>query len=194
MSKEVDEEKFSPLQDYFKKQQENMPNVEEIGEIFETKAEKYNPWIKPMITNPWIILLLNLIQPGLGHILMGQINKGIGIIIISLISDFFVIGLCFILIGFFLIPFLFFFDFFIILYDGWMISKRLENGYPVMHGECSTKYIKYFGLNYFIDPLFVNSNENECPIEWKDKMHEIKQYNELIRIENQIDNQNENLI
>jgi hypothetical protein len=172
VSKMIKEENYSPLSEYFKEEGVETQEMEPL-EFNNTENLEPNHWVSPYITNPWIILLANLVQPGFGHILMGQTKKGFGILLLSIIGDSILFFLCFLWIGFLILPFVYIFEYWVILYDGWVLSKRLHEGIPVMEGECSTKWVKP-GLSYFVDPVFNHSVVDECPVEWINKIDEVK--------------------
>eukprot|EP01080_Neovahlkampfia_damariscottae_P009450 gene9450-1656_t len=131
-------------------------------------------WVKPLLKEPIVVTLLNILQPGLGHIALGQWKKGFGIAAFSLVANTIAITLCAFLVGFLIIPFVMLFDSPIVLYDGWTMASRSKKGYPILEGECATKYIK-MPSSLFCSPVFLNTNEDECPKEWLEKINEFEQ-------------------
>ena len=126
-----------------------------------------NVWIEPTYLHPILTTFINFLLPGLGHIFMGQTKKGKALIIIyiSLFSLTFILSLF--LFGILFLPFLFFY-FLNILYDGFILSKRIRSNYLVMEGECTTSLIK-FGLSIFLNKntlIFNHNKKNECPKLW----------------------------
>ena len=69
-----------------------------------------------------------------------------------------------------IIPFI---QFFIIMYDSYVLAERANKGIPVMEGECATSWIKP-GLSLLCKPVFNHTNLDECPQEWINKMQNIQ--------------------
>ena len=134
-------------------------------------------WVKTWIKEPIVVTILNIILPGLGHMALGQFKKGLGIAAFSLVANTIAFSLCIFLVGFLMIPFVMIFDSPIVLYDGWTMASRAKKGYPILEGECATKYIK-MPSSLFASPVFLNTNEDECPKEWLDKINEFEQSNQ----------------
>eukprot|EP01080_Neovahlkampfia_damariscottae_P001880 gene1880-1021_t len=85
---------------------------EKLEENQKTKETKiYNLWIEPTYLHPILTTLFNCFIPGLGHIFMGQIQKGTGLIVIYISH---------------------------ILKDGYILSTRARSGLLVMEGECTS--------------------------------------------------------
>lgn len=122
--------------------------------------------------NPIIVLFINFLFCGLGAVCNGQKIKGTSQIIVYLVT------LSTILLAYFsliLIPFagvlyiVWIIWIFFVNIDVYKIALRLWCGYPVMLGECTNKcstwFIKFRLKNA---PVFVNTDWNNAPQEWKD--------------------------
>ncbi len=59
-------------------------------------------------------------------------------------------------------------------HDAYVLIKRLNNGIPVMMGECGNRFAA-FGLKYFMknSPVFVTDSD-DAPPEYKQKMASLK--------------------
>jgi hypothetical protein len=131
-------------------------------------TQQTSSWVTPMTTEPIIILLCNILIPGLGHVLLGQYKKAIVIWVLwQFVNTFVWLSVIFIFgIPLLLIPL---FQFFVILYDGYALAQRANKGIPIMEGECATFWAK-LGVSRVCDQVFTNSNLEECPLEWTNKM------------------------
>eukprot|EP01080_Neovahlkampfia_damariscottae_P012095 gene12095-5588_t len=127
-------------------------------------------WAQPGTTEPIIIFLCNLFFPGLGHILLGQVTKGILIIVSWIVLYTTIIVLSSFLIGLIFIPLLIV-HMGIVLYDGQVLADRVKRGYPIMQEENSTSWMKM--INFFRG--FNHNNINECPQEWISKQQQTNQ-------------------
>jgi TM2 domain-containing membrane protein YozV len=128
-------------------------------------------WVTPACSEPLIVLLCNFIMPGLGQILLGQVKKGLFMMIFYMICNTVIILIAsFTGIGIILIPLLFI-HWGVILLDGQILADRAKRGIPIMQGECATPWAK-IGLSTFLapDPVFSNTKLEECPQEWISKM------------------------
>merc|ERR1712151_834923 len=152
-------------------QKNYQPYVDQTSyQVSETAPTSTNDdqWVEsaPLMTEPAIVALLNFFMPGLGHLLIGQVEKGMFYIIETFIETFIISILSVVLIGLYLIPFALIFQVFVMI-DGYKIAERMKRGYPVMKGECSNR-IASLGLKLFIKgPVFVNSDPKSAPVEWR---------------------------
>jgi len=130
--------------------------------------------------DPIICCLINMFLPGIGHVLLGQKSKGLGIFANRILLGIAAIFIPFIgqLISIFILV-LFFFT----LVDGIQIGERLERGVPVMKGECSNGFISMM-LSCWVSPVFDNNEPASAPMEWRMKMKEIA---DRVKILNKID-------
>jgi hypothetical protein len=138
---------------------------------------QHSSWVTPICSEPLLTLVLNFVIPGLGHVVLGQIKKGIFMMVLFFISEFFMILIITLTggIGLILLPLLFI-HWCIILMDGQLLASRLKNNVPIMHGECGTVLVKP-GLSWVLspEPVFSNSRFEELPSEWILKMQSLQQ-------------------
>lgn len=60
-----------------------------------------------------------------------------------------------------------------VIIDCLQIGQRLNQGIPVMKGECANSFITY-GLICWVSPVFSNANPQQAPKEWQAKMNELR--------------------
>jgi TM2 domain-containing membrane protein YozV len=153
-----------PVQQSYSFQQVQQPVINPI-------TLQQSSWVTPACSEPLIVLLCNFIMPGLGQILLGQVKKGLFMMIFYMICNTIIIVIAsFTGIGIILIPLLFI-HWGVILLDGQILADRAKRGIPIMQGECATPWAK-FGLSTILDqePVFSNTKLEECPQEWISKM------------------------
>jgi hypothetical protein len=134
-------------------------------------------WVTPICSEPLLTLVLNFVFPGLGQVILGQTKKGIFMMVVFFISEFFMILIITLTggIGIILLPLLFI-HWCIILLDGQLLASRVKNNVPIMQGECGTVLAKP-GLKYILsssEPVFSNSRFEELPAEWIVKMQSLQ--------------------
>jgi TM2 domain-containing membrane protein YozV len=135
-------------------------------------TQQTSSWVTPVASEPIVILLCNILIPGLGHVLLGQYKKGIVIWVLWQIINTFVWLSVMLIIGLplLLIPLI---QIFIILYDGYALAQRANKGIPLMEGECATSWAT-LGVSRVCDQVFTNSNLDQCPLEWTNKMQSLQ--------------------
>eukprot|EP01080_Neovahlkampfia_damariscottae_P003558 gene3558-6293_t len=133
---------------------------------------KQSNWVKPIAVEPVLVFICNIFAPGLGHILLGQHKKGIMLLTIYGIMSIIIWPLTCFLVGIplLIIPLV---HIILILYDGQILADRAKRGIPIMEGECGTSLIKPF-LSLVCNPVFNNSDLEDCPRDWMKKMQNIE--------------------
>ncbi|EFC41169.1 predicted protein [Naegleria gruberi] len=96
---------------------------------------------------PILILLLNFLFAGLGHLVLGQSGKGITYIVINFLLFFLIVLLSFVFIGICILP-LQIVWWVMVMVDGYVIAQRLKEGKAVRKGECAFSITK-FGVSLF---------------------------------------------
>ncbi|KAL0481677.1 transcription factor BYE [Acrasis kona] len=107
--------------------------------------------------SPIIVVLLNaFLLPGLGHVVTGQVNKGISMFLIMVLLWALVTLLAMVVIGICLYPVLFVY-YIVIIIDGLKIAERQQSGISVLEGECGLKLATYglSTLGFVKGPIFV---------------------------------------
>jgi TM2 domain-containing membrane protein YozV len=127
-------------------------------------------WVEPTSSqlDPIIAVILSLlVLPGLGHILIGQTQKGISYVIHFVIAWFIIVFLSVFFIGIYFLPCLFVWEI-LILIDAYKIGVKLKEGSPVMQGECANKFAAIGLGSYGLvqGPIFDNSDPTNVPAEW----------------------------
>jgi TM2 domain-containing membrane protein YozV len=124
-------------------------------------------WIDPKSYNihPAISLLLNFFFPGIGHVVFGQVNKGVSLFLVNMIMSCAISFLIIFIIGICLIPVLFVF-WIMIMIDGWKLNSRLYHGTPIMKGECTDKFVAMCSKLLPGDHVFVNKHPDQLPSEY----------------------------
>eukprot|EP00689_Sawyeria_marylandensis_P001699 EC822240.1.p1 GENE.EC822240.1~~EC822240.1.p1 ORF type:complete len:175 (+),score=58.82 EC822240.1:45-569(+) len=120
-----------------------------------------NDWIFPSNDSfdPLIPTILTLILPGVGHILIGQIKKGIFYFIfwyiLSIIIGFIVGFTLFLLCPLFIVlyGYLIF-----ILVDVFQLATKLKSGQPIHQGECSNIIAKLF-VNLIVGESYITGDQ-----------------------------------
>lgn len=135
-----------------------------------------NPWVQGKNMDPALVVVLNLLCLGLGHILMGQERKG-GSIIIATFGVSFAVMIPVMLIavlaagpfGIFavyaVIPLVWIWAIAVHI-DGYKIAKRIKEGYPVQQGESINGFVS-IGTGFLLGgrPRFHHNSEQK-PREW----------------------------
>jgi TM2 domain-containing membrane protein YozV len=136
------------------------------------EGEAWVPQSDMICKDGFIVLILNLIFPGLGHVLLGQRVKGITFFVGIMLCYVLVMVFAILLIGiFFLIPVIFIWIGSMI--DGYNLGERVKKGYPIMKGELSAPWIKYTGAGLFVKPSFVTDSD-QAPSEWHNRMAQVR--------------------
>ena len=128
-------------------------------------------WIEPKdnVIHPWLTVLINFFVPGLGQVCIGQVGKGLGILVSFLLFSFITYLLMFVLIGFILWFFLVAY-WVAIMVDGYYQADKLRKGQAIMKGECEYSFIKYPTTFFETGPTFVTTEQSDWPDEYRSRV------------------------
>jgi len=150
---------YIPTEPMLQSSSSNLP-YDAVEHVDRVDHVPQNYWIQPTSspTSPIIVFLIGfLIVPGLGHLLIGQTQKGISYIIGSIVGGFIFAILCMFLVGVCFLPCTLIWSICIVV-DGYQMAERLSRGVEIGQGECAN-VIATYGLKATVSgPVFVNEN------------------------------------
>ena len=123
-------------------------------------------YVKVQGVEPALVLLCNLVFPGLGHFVIGQQSKGAIYLVVSVVLTTILAVLCAFFIGIPLIPLVLIYNI-LVMIDGYVIADRIRKGYPVLKGECYCRITSWgVSLVETKSPVFVHGSADE-PAVWQ---------------------------
>jgi TM2 domain-containing membrane protein YozV len=143
------------------------PYVAPVHSTITVQNSLDDQWLDPKThdIHPILSLIVNFFLPGIGHVIFGQVNKGVSLFLAYMLMSFAISFLIFFFIGICLIPVLLVF-WVLVMVDGWQMNSRLHRGIPIMKGECSDKFVAKCSGLLPGDYVFVNKHPDQLPSDY----------------------------